>query len=182
MNDTKTSRSIAESRKLIFIHGMESAGTGAKANLLRSRIPEILTPTFYTYEPGMPYQELLAKRMAQLNTILETKVPWTLIGSSFGGLMATLYASHHPQKIEKMILLAPFLNVPEAAPQNLPSTPLKIPVIVFHSRKDQVVPLKIVKPRAEQLFSDLTYHIVEDDIHRLQKTAERLDWKALLQL
>lgn len=164
---------------IIFAHGMESSGHGPKANLLRNRIPTIMTPDFTPYSPGMPYQELLEARMAQFNAILKRRDEWIIIGSSFGGLMAALYACKHPEKIKKLILLAPYLQVPELKPSNFQNLPLDFPVIIYHSKTDKIVNQMESKKRAEELFSNIIYNVVEDE-HRLQVTAEKIDWERIL--
>ncbi|HYQ60398.1 MAG TPA: hypothetical protein VEP29_05070, partial [Desulfatiglandales bacterium] len=63
----------------MFIHGLESNNQGTKAVYFRKHFPDMLTPNF----PGS-----LDERMADLRTLLSGKRDITLVGSSFGGLMA----------------------------------------------------------------------------------------------
>lgn len=55
-----------------------------------------------------------------------------------------------------------------------------VPIIVIHGTLDTVIQLEPVRAIAQKFFTDLTYHIVEDD-HRLHKTVHELDWKSILQ-
>ena len=162
---------------IIFIHGLESSGQGFKGQLFKKVLPGILTPDFRPYTPDISYKALLRERMAQLYTILERKEPWILIGSSFGGLMAALYACQLPKKVSRLILLAPVLSTPELNPKEIQS--INIPVIIFHGRQDRIVPLKPSQSRAEKLFSNLTYNIVDDD-HMLHSTVMKIDWPQLV--
>ncbi len=154
--------------RLIFLHGLESSSQGEKAVLLRSLFPGISTPDF---------TGSLAERMAQLHPILGNKTDWTIIGSSFGGLMGALFTCQHPGQMRKLILLAPALSLPEFA-EHLPA-PVDVPTIIIHGTQDEVVPLEPVRALAEKVFRNLGYRIVDDD-HRLMKTVREIDWRLLL--
>ena len=151
----------------IFIHGLLSSGQGFKARLLRQRLPDILTPDF----PGD-----LDERMAKLEAILAEGEEHILIGSSFGGLMAALYACRHPERVKKVILLAPALPFPAFADN--PPAPCDIPAIIYHGKRDTIVPLEPTRELAQRVFHNLTFHVVDDD-HMLHDTVQRLDWEAL---
>jgi pimeloyl-ACP methyl ester carboxylesterase len=86
----------------IFIHGLESSGQGTKGFFFKNRFPEMLTPDF-TGD--------LAERMIRLDRILEGRSGIKIVGSSFGGLMASLYAMKHESRVNRLILLAPALNL-----------------------------------------------------------------------
>jgi len=161
---------------IIFIHGLESSGQGFKGQLFKKVLPGILTPDFKAYSPDISYKGLLKERMAQLYTILENKEKWILIGSSFGGLMGALYTCQFPNKVSRLILLAPVLSTPDLNPNKF--QPINIPVIVFHGKNDQIVPIKPSCLRAKQLFKNLTYNVVDDD-HMLHSTVMEIDWTRL---
>jgi predicted esterase YcpF (UPF0227 family) len=163
---------------IIFIHGLESSGHGFKGQLLRKIFPEMLTPDFKTYTPELSYQALLSERMTQLKSILENKNQWILIGSSFGGLMGALYTCKYPEKVLHLILLAPALLTPELNPNEF--DPISVQVTVFHGKNDSVIPLKLTRKRAEDLFLNLEYHAVDDD-HMLHNTVQNIDWLSLVQ-
>ncbi|MBD3340074.1 MAG: alpha/beta fold hydrolase [Candidatus Lokiarchaeota archaeon] len=162
---------------IIFVHGLESSGHGFKGNLFRKVIPDILTPDLEPYQQRVNLKKLFENRMAQLNDILNKKSKWILIGSSFGGLMSALYTCKNPAKIKGLILLAPLLAIPSLNPQNYPS--INVPVIVYHGKNDSVVSWKLSKERAEELFEDIEYNIVDDD-HKLERTVKSLDWLGLI--
>ena len=154
--------------RLIFIHGLGGSSHGVKATLLRGIFPDILTPDF----PG-----LLEQRMEKLRAILGQTRGWTLIGSSFGGLMATLFTCQHPEQVERLVLLAPALIWPDFAAN--PPDPVSVPTAIYHGRQDHLIPLEILRSLAEQIFLDLTFHAVDDD-HGLHKTVYAIDWPQLL--
>ncbi len=164
-------------KNIIFIHGLESSGNGFKGTYLKSVIPEILTPNFKKFERKLTLYSLLKARMGQLDLILKKKNSWTIIGSSFGGLMATLYALRNPEKIERLILLAPFLGTLMLQIDNI--LPLDIPTIIFHGKHDEIAQYKASREQAYQLFTKLEFNTTEDD-HDLNKTITTLNWSKLI--
>jgi pimeloyl-ACP methyl ester carboxylesterase len=152
----------------LFIHGLEGTSRGFKAVLLRSRFPDLLTPDFTG-----PLEE----RMAALEPLLAASPqPWTLIGSSFGGLMATLFTCAHPERVRQLVLLAPALHLPEVEAH---VRPVDVPTVLIHGTRDEVVPLEPVRRLAARIFRHLELRVV-DDVHALKATTETLDWRALL--
>ena len=153
---------------MMFLHGLEGTSQGIKANLLRGLFPEILIPDF---------SGDLETRMTALEKILGARRGWILIGSSFGGLMAALFACQHPEQVQRLILLAPALIWPDFASQ--PPPPNDVPTLIYHGTHDHLVPINMVQPLAQQVFNHLEFHAVDDD-HGLYKTVHSLDWKAIL--
>ncbi len=152
----------------LFIHGLESNNQGTKAVYFRKNFPGMLTPNF----PG-PLEE----RMAKLQAILSGQNDLLLVGSSFGGLMASIFAMDHEARVRRLILLAPAINLMEFTPYR--EKKLSMPVHLYHGRQDEVIPIEEVRKVARQVFSDLTFHAVDDD-HYLHKTFETIEWGALL--
>ena len=161
---------MLDSKRMIYLHGLDSNSQTHKAAIIRAIYPDLITPDF---------TGSLEERMEQLYPILDNASNWTLIGSSFGGAMAALFAMQHPDQVRKLILLAPALMLPEFA-QKIPPKPIMVPTVIVHGYQDTVVPLNQITPMAEKTFRYLTYHIVDDD-HRLHQTAEALEWKSFLQ-
>ncbi len=155
-------------KRIIYLHGLESNSQTYKAALIREVYPDLVTPDF---------TGSLDERMQQLYPILGSASNWTLIGSSYGGLMAALFSCRFPDQVRKQVLLAPALMLPEFA-EHLPA-PVDVPTIVVHGRQDTVVPVESTKPLAEKVFRKLDYRLVDDD-HRLHETAKNLDWKSLI--
>lgn len=151
----------------IFIHGLESSNQGTKSIFFREKFPDMIIPTF-TGD--------LQERMKKLKEILSGKSDTRLVGSSFGGLMASLFAMEHEHRVAKIILLAPAINLIEFAPNR---KQISIPVRIYHGKDDQVIPLAEVEPVAKETFLNLSFHIVDDD-HYLHKTFKTIDWDSLL--
>ena len=153
---------------LIFLHGLEGTSQGAKATLLHSLFPEIVIPDF---------RGSLAERMDMLHPILGDREIWTIVGSSFGGLMAAIFACQRPVQVRKLVLMAPALILPDFLATN--PKPVDIPTIIYHGRQDAIVPLEPTLRLAQQFFRRLTFNEVDDE-HGLYKTAQAIDWLRLL--
>ena len=119
----------------------------------------------------------LPERMVKLNRILSNKSDIRIVGSSFGGLMAALFAMENGSQVKRMILLAPAINMIGLAPQK--QEKISVPVWIYHGRDDEVISLTDINPVAKEIFTDLSFNIVDDD-HFLHKTFKTLDWDTLL--
>lgn len=152
----------------MFIHGLESSNQGTKSVFFRKRYSDMCIPNF----PGT-----LEERMETLEGVLAGRNDLRLIGSSFGGLMAALFALENEPRIDRLILLAPAINLMAFTPHR--HRHVSVPVWIFHGRNDEVIPLDHVKRAARDVFLDLRFHEVEDD-HSLHRTFHTMDWDALL--
>lgn len=153
----------------VFVHGLDSSSRGTKGTYFRARYPEMLLEDF----PGP-----LATRMEKLDRSLRGKEDLILVGSSYGGLMAALFACAHRDRIRRLILLAPALEHADFRPWY--AAPLQSPVALYHGRHDSVVPPGPTRRIAELLFGSLDYHLVDDD-HDLHRVFPTLDWNGLLE-
>jgi pimeloyl-ACP methyl ester carboxylesterase len=152
----------------MFIHGLESNNQGTKAIYFREKFPGMLTPNF----PGP-----LDERMARLREILSGQNEILLVGSSFGGLMASIFAMENEPSVRRLILLAPAVNLMEFTSYR--QRKILMPVHIYHGRQDEVIPISDVEEVAKQVFSNLTFNSVDDD-HYLHKTFKTIDWDTLL--
>jgi pimeloyl-ACP methyl ester carboxylesterase len=152
----------------IFIHGLESSDQGTKSVYFRQRYPDMIIPHF-TGD--------LKERLEKLGEALSGKSDIRLVGSSFGGLMASLFAMDNPHRVTRMTLLAPAINLKEFAP--FAGKSISVPVWIFHGRDDPVIPLAEVEPIARKTFHNLSFQVVDDD-HFLHKTFKTIDWESLL--
>ncbi len=157
-----------DNSRIIYLHGLESTSQSGKARQFAEKFPGMITPDFIgSFE----------ERMQQLKPILGRKKNWTIIGSSFGGLMGAAFTLDHPTQVRKLILLAPALTLEPFASRLL--TPVSVPTIIVHGTADDVVPLEPVREIAKKAFTYLTYRVV-DDGHRLQKAFEEINWEEIL--
>ena len=154
----------------VFIHGLESSGQGAKGMFFRQHYPDMLVED---------YEGSFTARMEKLHRLLENKEELILVGSSYGGLMAAVYAFNHPDRVKKMILLAPALMLPEFLPYQ--GKRLTLPVELYHGRQDDIVPPGLVKEITASAYDNLTYHEVDDN-HSLHATFADMPWDVLLKI
>ena len=153
----------------VFIHGLEGSSQGTKGVFFRERYPDMIIQDFHG---------TLEQRMDRLNSLLSDKRSLIMVGSSYGGLMAAIYAFNNKEKVKKLILLAPALVFYEFGPYLRKRT--DTPVIIYHGKKDDVVPLAPVHKIACRVFENLTFNMVDDD-HILSKTFKSMDWDDLLE-
>ena len=152
----------------IFLHGLESSSKGAKASFLRDHFPDMIIPDF---KGG------LSERMKSLNNIIKGCKEIVLVGSSFGGLMATRYVMGKEDTVDRLVLLAPALNFPDFSEYRIKQ--VRKPAWMIIGKHDTVTPAEIVLPIAKRIFTDLTYEEVNDD-HLLAATFRSFDWESLL--
>ena len=152
----------------IFIHGLDSSNQGTKSVFFKEKYPDMVIPYF---------TGSLDERMKSLRSVLFRETGIILVGSSFGGLMAAIFAMENEERVERMILLAPAINLVEFADYR--SKTLSVPVWIYHGSADEVIPLNEVEKVAKSVFRHLSFHVVEDD-HYLYKTFKTLDWDRLL--
>jgi pimeloyl-ACP methyl ester carboxylesterase len=152
----------------MFIHGLESSDQGTKAVFFREHFPDMVTPYFTGPLP---------RRMEKLNAILSGRAEIILVGSSFGGLMASLFCIGNEGRVKKLILLAPAIHLMEFNMHR--ASRVALPVWIYHGRQDEVIPLIDVKGVATAVFADLRFHAVDDD-HSLHKTFKKIPWHQLL--
>ena len=152
----------------LFLHGLDSSSKGTKGQWFAKNFPEVRSPNF---------QGDLATRLNALEALCHCCNNLILVGSSFGGLMATCFAMHHPSKCHSLVLMAPALNVPEFSP---PQELITTPTTLIIENQDTVTPPDKVLPLAKKIFSQLQIFTYDDD-HMLHNSFEQLDWQRLLQ-
>jgi predicted esterase len=119
----------------------------------------------------------LPARMEKLGQILKGKSDIILVGSSFGGLMASIFCMEEETRVKKMVLLAPAINHLHAAVMERKT--ISAPVTIYHGRNDEVIPLNDMTAVAKETFEHLALKVVDDD-HFLHKTFRAIDWESAL--
>lgn len=153
--------------QVFFLHGLDSSGQGSKGRFFAEHFPHVHCPDF---------AGTLDDRLHRLIALCWDRQNLILIGSSFGGLMATCYALRFQEKVARLILLAPALNFEGFRPPRLPST---VPVTLHIGRHDTVTPPDLVLPLARATFARLTITL-EDDDHLLHDSFPAMPWHELL--
>jgi predicted esterase len=151
-----------------FIHGLESSSQGTKGSFFRERYPDMIVEDFFGS---------FSQRMEKLEALLAGRRDLILVGSSYGGLMAAVYACLHEERVKKLILLAPALNLEPYKPYL--NKKLHMPVVIYHGLQDDVIPITKIQTIAEQLFQNHRFNAVADD-HPLQTTFTAIEWDTLL--
>ena len=156
-----------KSRQSIFLHGLESSSNGTKARFFAKQFPQVLTPDFQgNLQTRLDLLEIITQKLNQL----------VLVGSSFGGLMATAFTMDQPNKVNELILLAPALNFPEFT-QNKSSIDVK--TTIYQGQHDTICPHAEILAISKDLFTNLIFNTVDDD-HMLHSTFRTIPWQNLL--
>ena len=119
----------------------------------------------------------LSERMGKLKEILYRESGITFVGSSYGGLMASIFTLENSSRVKCLTLLAPAINLNEFNGYRHLTT--EVPTILYHGTKDSIIPITPVYKQSNKSFKNLTFHRVEDD-HMLHNTFRTIDWKNIL--
>ena len=156
------------SRAAIFIHGLNSSNKGKKSIYFKERFPHMIIPNF---------TGSFDERMQKLYEILSQYSDIIIIGSSYGGLMATVYAMENESKVSSLILLAPALNFLSSLDRPIRS--ISTPTQIYHGINDRVIPIADVRDISKKIFANLSFFEV-DDGHYLYKIFYKIEWDKLL--
>ena len=138
---------------LVFLHGLETGPHGSKYQALRVVDPHVMAPDCEGVLDLDARLAIVERDLTGLNDLV-------LVGSSFGGLVATLFADRHPQQVRGYVLCAPALHLGHAdAITHVPKQ-----AHVLHGRRDDVVPIEASRAFCQHW--GLPLHEVDDD-HRL---------------
>jgi len=105
-----------------YLHGFASTPGARKGGLFASALarrgltlerPDLNAPSFRRLEHGAI--------LARLDRLDARRAPerWRLIGSSFGGWVATRWASLHPDRVDRLVLLCPGFGLAARWPEIL---------------------------------------------------------------
>ncbi len=150
---------------LFFFHGLEGNPNGYKATMLKKDFPHMVVP-------------LLPRDILERQKIIETLVvrPSILIGSSLGGLSAILFAMKHPHLVEKMLLLAPAVDVKDRTICTTKERELiqqiylpdSFPCVIIAAINDEVIPLQSIEKFKEKSSVPSQIRLIKvEDFHGL---------------
>ena len=98
--------------RVLYLHGFASSAQSSKARFFREKVAahgvELVTPDFN--EPDfstLTVTRMLAQVRAEIDMASD---PVALIGSSLGAFVAVNAAAHAPDRVDRVILLAPALD------------------------------------------------------------------------
>jgi uncharacterized protein len=138
-----------EKYRYIYLHGFASSPDSRKARYLADRFAELgLHLEIPDLNAGDFSHTTLSRQISQVNDLLSDpnrQLPTVLIGSSLGGLIATIVAQNS-SKIAKLILLAPafqFLDfwLPRIGEDGLQLWQRNGYLPVYHYREKEKIPL-----------------------------------------
>jgi len=138
---------------LVFLHGLETGPHGSKYQALRELDADLLAP-------DCEHVMDLDARMAIVERDLADKTDLVLVGSSFGGLVAALFADRHPDRVRAYLLCAPALH------ENYADGISRVPerACILHGKADDVVPIAASRAFGKRFGVPV---IEVDDNHRL---------------
>ena len=145
---------------LYFFHGKESTPQGSKYHSLTSLGP-VKSPDFQNMD--------IHERLEKAERVTADEEEMVVVGSSMGGLLASLLYDRHPERFAALVLLAPALNWEVA--DKITEMPPPECVAVIHGRRDQIVPLEDVQQFCAKFDIDVE---VVDDAHRLADSHDRI--------
>lgn len=102
----------------LYLHGFASGPTSSKAVYLQERLAQHGIPLLIPALDEGDFEHLTISRQLRVIEQIAGDQPVTLIGSSMGGYLASLYASNHPS-VERLLLLAPAFGLPDRWPSLL---------------------------------------------------------------
>ncbi len=172
--------------RVLFLHGLESSPTGEKVTRLRA------DPRYDVTAPQLPTEalaehlrenggrivppELVVPSIDIARAALAATTPDVVVGSSFGGGLAAMFAADGTYD-GPLVLLAPALK--RFGIRALAARPGR--VVVVHGRGDDVVPLAGSTSFAAASSCEVVLRLVDDD-HRLRASVaagvldEAIDW------
>lgn len=92
--------------RLLYLHGFASSPASKKARFFRQRFARLGVSLEIPDLAAGDFEHLtISGQLAVIESVAQGG-PVSLIGSSLGGYLAALYASHHPE-VERVVLMAP---------------------------------------------------------------------------
>lgn len=141
---------------IYFFHGLESGPHGSKY--------QRLTRDFRIYSPDFRRMDIF-ERLEKIEVETRGMQDLIVVGSSYGGLLAALLYSRHPDRFRGYVLMAPAFT--REAAEFIERMPPNATVI--HARQDDVVP---IGPVREMCAAHHIQLVEVDDDHRLKGAQE----------
>lgn len=149
---------MTEQDEIYFFHGLESGPVGTKSTHLEEFF-EVNAPDFRDMD--------IWERLEKAERITAGADDLVVVGSSYGGLLAALLYSKHPERFRGYVLMAPALA--RQAADNIERMPEN--AVVIHGVDDEVVPIEAVRDVCAGY--GLQIDAVDDD-HRLHDSLDRM--------
>lgn len=163
--------------RIVYLHGFASSPQSSKARFFARRFAEAGVEFSAPQLDGGDFEQLTIT--SQLN-VIERAVgagPAVLMGSSLGGYLAALFAARHPERVERLVLLAPAFGFYERFRARLTAAQLaewkqKHRIMVFHygSKTEQPLGFSLLEdavayePVPDFRQAVLILHGIQDDV------------------
>ncbi len=171
---------IIQSPPIFYIHGYQSSPDGAKGALFSQTLQAIALK----YRDGPPEDLIITDCLDRIKKGINSFNEVVLIGSSLGGLLASVTALNM-STVAQVFLLNPAIMPPETDIDTINSMPKRIlremyfpklfskkissEIIIFRGTNDEVVSDEWVLPFAQ--YQEATVHFLADD-HRFSKRVD----------
>jgi len=98
--------------RVVYLHGFASSPLSGKAQFFRRKFEALgIAMEIPQLDEGRFEELTISSQLAVIERAVGEQ-PAILIGSSLGGYLAALYASRHPSRVSKLVLLAPAFQFP----------------------------------------------------------------------
>lgn len=149
---------MTELDEIYFFHGLESAPVGTKSTRLDEEF-DVVAPDFQEMD--------IWERLEKAEEITEGLDDLVVVGSSYGGLLAALLYSRHPNRFGGYVLMAPAFDLDAAGQvERMPDN-----AVVIHGVDDEVVSGEAVDEMCRAHGLEVTQ---VDDNHRLHDSLDRM--------
>jgi uncharacterized protein len=115
---------MAHEMQIVYLHGFASSPDSGKARFFKAKFEALGIPIVIPQLDQNDFEHLTVSRMLDVTAAAVANRPSILMGSSLGGFVAGLFASRHPQLVERLVLLAPALEFAKRWQQRFSPTEL----------------------------------------------------------
>ncbi|HEY4362221.1 MAG TPA: YqiA/YcfP family alpha/beta fold hydrolase [Bryobacteraceae bacterium] len=163
--------------RIVYLHGFASSPQSSKAQFFRKRFEERGQTMVIPQLDGGDFPGLTITGQLRVVDQAVGNDPAILFGSSLGGYLAALFASRHPERVRKLVLLAPAFQFPSRwrarfSPEDLETWKQRGTLPIFHygHKKEMGLGYQIVedssKYEEEPEFAQpaLVFHGVQDAV------------------
>jgi len=163
--------------RFIYLHGFASGPQSTKARYFRQQYPDLEVPDL---TEGDFEHSTISQQLRLLERTVDHAV---LIGSSMGGYLAALFAVRHPDRVARLVLLAPAFGLarllPAVTDEHVPRDliadcqqyedfpDVRRPTLVFHGRRDASVDYRFsvefarARPNVELVLLDSDHQLLD---------------------
>jgi len=137
---------LPERLRVLYLHGFASSPRSRKATFFEERLKSIGFDVDIPDLAQSDFRGLTISGQIRLLDGLAGREPVILIGSSLGGYVGSLYAARYPERVSKLILLAPAFHFADLWKSELPPEQLAAwrengTISVYHYGEGRYMPI-----------------------------------------